>query len=120
LDWTAALRRATSGREERTIAALLGRSDETLQNGGFAPEVLRAALFFVSKHTGFDAALEAAVAFAGPENYCPVLVGAIAGARWGAAAIPSVLLSHCEILAEVEKSAEELGNLWWGSWTRVQ
>lgn len=111
-DWTSALRQAATGREEKTRAALLGGIDEPLQKGGFAPEALRAALFFVSAHTGFVAALEAAVAFAGSANYCPVLVGAIAGARWGAAAIPSGLLTHCDILGRVQAAAEELADSW--------
>jgi ADP-ribosylglycohydrolase len=83
-----------------------------LHNGGFAPEVLRAALFFVSTHAGFGSALEAAIAFAGPANYCPVLVGAIAGARWGATAIPSGLLKHCDILNRVQTVAEALAVSW--------
>ena len=57
-------------------------------NGGFAPDVLRAALYFVGTSACFTEALERSLAFAGPANYCPVLVGAIAGARWGASAIP--------------------------------
>ena len=51
-------------------------------NGGFAPDVLSAAVFFVGTSGSFTEALEMSLAFAGPANYCPVLVGAIAGARW--------------------------------------
>lgn len=50
---------------------------------GFAPGALASALWFVDQAGAFDEALHAALAFAGPDNYCPVLVGAIAGARWG-------------------------------------
>lgn len=50
--------------------------------GGHAPRCLADALWFVDRAEGFDAALDPALEFAGPENYCPVLVGAIAGARW--------------------------------------
>jgi ADP-ribosylglycohydrolase len=53
-------------------------------NGGFAPDVLRGAVYFVGTSEDFAEALERSLAFAGPANYCPVLVGAIAGARWGA------------------------------------
>ena len=44
-------------------------------NGGFAPDVLRAALHFVGTSACFAEALERSLAFAGPANYCPVLVG---------------------------------------------
>ena len=111
-DWPAALAQAAIGREERVRAALLGGSNAPLHDGGFAPEVLRAAVFFLSAHTGFAAALEASVAFAGPSNYCPVLVGAIAGARWGAGAVPSELLMHCEILDRVQTTASALAGSW--------
>ena len=112
LDLASAIQRATTGREAITRAALLAGADEPMNNRGFAPDVLRSALFFVSAHTGFAVALEAAVAFAGPANYCPVLVGALAGARWGAAAIPPELVSHCGILARVQTVAEQLADSW--------
>jgi ADP-ribosylglycohydrolase len=111
-DWTTAVRQAATGREERTRPALQGGAAEPPHEGGFAPEALRAALFFVSTHTGFAAALEAAAGFAGPANYCPVLVGTIAGARWGAAAVPSGLLIHCDIVPRVQKAAEALAGSW--------
>jgi ADP-ribosylglycohydrolase len=111
-DWPAALAQAAIDREERIRDALLGGSNAPLHDGGFAPEVLRAAVFFLSAHTGFAAALEASVAFAGPSNYCPVLVGAIAGARWGAGAVPSELLMHCEILDRVQTTASALAGSW--------
>jgi hypothetical protein len=31
--------------------------------------------------------LQKSIEFAGPANYCPVLVGSLAGARWGASSI---------------------------------
>src|SRR5262249_5800330 len=70
-------------------------------NGGFAPDVLRAALYFVGTSACFTKALDWSLAFAGPSNYCPVLVGAIAGARLGASAVPPPTLAHVEILPRV-------------------
>jgi ADP-ribosylglycohydrolase len=67
-------------------------------NGGYAPDVLRAALFFVGMSACFTEALGRSLAFAGPSNYCPVLVGAVAGARWGASAIPPSALAHVDSL----------------------
>lgn len=81
-------------------------------NGGFAPDVLRAALHFVGTSACFTDALERSLAFAGPSNYCPVLVGAIGGARWGASAIPPPALAHVEILPRVEAAANGLAAGW--------
>ncbi len=111
-DWTTALQQAATERQERTRAALLCGNGKPLLKDGFALEVLRAALFFVSTHPGFVAALESAIAFAGPANYCPVLVGAIAGARWGAAGIPSGLVTHCDTLDRVQSAAQALAGSW--------
>ncbi|MFZ1007391.1 MAG: ADP-ribosylglycohydrolase family protein, partial [Candidatus Sulfotelmatobacter sp.] len=77
-------------------------------NGGFAPDVLRAALHFVGTSGSFAEALERSLAFAGPANYCPVLVGAIAGARWGASAIMPSSLAHVDILPRVTAAADAL------------
>ena len=62
-------------------------SIKDLKRDGYAPNVLRAALFFVTRSQDFESALREAFEFAGPRNYCPVLVGAMAGARFGASAI---------------------------------
>jgi ADP-ribosylglycohydrolase len=81
-------------------------------NGGFAPDVLRAALHFVGSSPCFTEALERSLAFAGPANYCPVLVGAIGGARWGDSAIPPPWLAHVEILPRVRATATSLAAGW--------
>ena len=81
-------------------------------NGGFAPDVLRAAIYFVNKSDCFADALDRSLAFAGPSNYCPVLVGTIAGGRWGASAIPPSSLSHVDILPRVKAAAEALAAGW--------
>jgi ADP-ribosylglycohydrolase len=81
-------------------------------SGGFAPAVLRAAVYFVGSSSSFSEALERSVVFAGPANYCPVLVGAIGGARWGSSAIPAPALAHVEILPRVETCAHGLAAKW--------
>ena len=81
-------------------------------NGGFAPDVLRAALHFVGTSGCFAEALERSLAFAGPANYCPVLVGAIAGARWGASAIPPSSSAHADIMPRVRAAAKSLAAGW--------
>ena len=60
-----------------------------------APDLLHAAVHFVIAHPSFDTALDASLAFAGPANDCPVLVGAIGGACGGARAIHIEALAHC-------------------------
>ncbi len=81
-------------------------------NGGFAPDVLRAALHFVGSSSRFAEALDRSLAFAGPSNYCPVLAGAVAGARWGASAVPFPALAHVEILPRVRATAAALAAGW--------
>src|SRR5262245_1100442 len=81
-------------------------------NGGFAPDVLRAAVYFVGTSADFGEALERSLAFAGPANYSPVLVGAIAGARSGASGIPQAALAHVDVLARVMSAAEKLAVGW--------
>lgn len=87
-------------------------------NGGYAPDVLRAAAYFVGTSASFAEALERSLAFAGPANYCPVLVGAIGGARWSAQAIPQVALVHVDILPRVRAAAEALAVGWTTSGSR--
>jgi len=81
--------------------------------GGYAPEVLRAALHFTNTAISFDDALESAVGFAGPENYCPVLVGALAGAKWGDESVSPAHLSHCNsaLLQRAVETADLLNRL---------
>jgi len=81
-------------------------------NGGFAPDVLRAALHFVGSSACFAEALERSLVFAGAANYCPVFVGAIGGARWGASAIPPSSLAHVDVLPRVGAAAEALAGGW--------
>lgn len=86
--------------------------DEPGNNGGYAPDVLRAAVFFVGTSACFTEALDRSLAFAGPSNYCPVLVGAIGGARWGVSTIPPSMLAHVDILPRIRTAAEALAAGW--------
>jgi ADP-ribosylglycohydrolase len=81
-------------------------------NGGFAPDVLQTAVYFVGTSGSFAEALERSLAFAGPANYCPVLVGAIAGARWGVSAITPSSLAHVDVLPRIRAAAEALAVGW--------
>jgi ADP-ribosylglycohydrolase len=110
--WESALQRSAEGRQAQTSAALFSGQEGPGTSGGFAPEVLRAAVYFVGSCASFAEALERSVAFAGPANYGPVLVGAIGGARWGSSAIPRQALDHVAILRRVETCAHGLAAGW--------
>jgi ADP-ribosylglycohydrolase len=114
LPWPRALEVTKEGRSAETIEALGSGRCRPLNPGGFAPEVLRAAIHFVGSHDSFETSLCAAIQFAGPSNYCPVLVGAFAGARWGDSAIPLSLLGHCDLLPRVCEAANKLAAFWEG------
>jgi ADP-ribosylglycohydrolase len=86
--------------------------DRPLSNGGYALDVFRAAVHFVGSHDNFADALTESIRFAGPANYCPVLVGALGGARWGASSIPVAHLTHCDILDRVSAVADAFAD-WW-------
>jgi hypothetical protein len=56
--------------------------------------------------------LTAAIEFAGPSNYCPVLAGAIGGARWGASTISNTWFPDKLFLAKIRETAEQLAKGW--------
>ena len=94
MPWAPALSAAALGRTPETVRALDTGEPAELARGGFAPVALRAAVWFVDQADGFAAALERANEFAGPANYCPVLVGSIGGARWGWTQVEPRLWAH--------------------------
>jgi ADP-ribosylglycohydrolase len=110
--WERAVRQSAEERMAETKDALRSVRQGPGTSGGFAPEVLRAAVYFVGSSSSFSEALQPSLAFAGPANYCPVLVGAIAGARWGRTAIPAPALAHVDILCRAETCAHGLAAGW--------
>ena len=99
-------------RQPATQAAMSLAIRPMLKSGGFAPDVLRAGIFFVDRHSSFEAALSEALRFAGPANYCPVLVGSIAGARWG---VPEIVIDgypRRDILMRALEVSQELTSQW--------
>ena len=83
LPWPEALQATAAQVQGPAREALLAPQARPLDPGGHAPEVLRAAVSFLNRHRDFASALQASLTFAGPANYSPVLVGTLAGARWG-------------------------------------
>jgi ADP-ribosylglycohydrolase len=112
--WCRALIRGTTWQDVMGETTGFTVRDGPGTNSGFAPDVLRAAAYFVGTSASFSEALERSLAFAGAANYCPVLAGAIAGARRGASEIPSAALSHVSILPRVRAAAEALATAWTG------
>lgn len=110
--WEDAIETARAGRLPETQAAMTNPEVDSLNRGGFAPDVLAAAVHFVGSSDTFDAALDTSLRFAGPANYCPVLVGSVGGARWGANSIGARMLEHCDVLRRVRSTAESLASRW--------
>lgn len=110
--WQAALHKAARHCGVCNLKLEGGAPDPPLSRSGFAPEVLRAAVFFVGDSSDPATALTRSFEFAGPANYCPVLVGAIAGARWGASRIPPSLLRSGPILERVHRASDALAASW--------
>lgn len=112
LVWTEALAGAATGRQEPTRQALGVVGPGSLNRGGYAPDVLAAAVHFLDHYDNFTSALEASFVFAAHWNYCPVLVGAIGGARWGAGSVPTGPVRHTDLLPRVRAVAERLAAEW--------
>ncbi len=112
ISWAKAIVSARVGRLPETKAAMTCKDPVSLARGGFAPDVLAAAVHFVGTSETFDAALDKSLQFAGQANYCPVLVGSIGGARWGASSIGDKMLGHCDLLQRVRSTAACLSSEW--------
>jgi len=67
------------------------KNPDHLKDGGYAPDVLTAALWFLFHTDTLKDALEQSKAFAGVANYCPVLVSSIGGAMYGHKEIESTI-----------------------------
>jgi ADP-ribosylglycohydrolase len=112
-EWSDALEAAALGRMPETRRALETSSPERLSPGGFAPEALGAAMWFLGSSESFSTALARSMDFAGRANYCPVLVGAIGGARWGRSRIPEASLHHHrDLMPRLEAAAFALAARW--------
>lgn len=113
--WNDAVSLATAGRSEAVVEALREGPVRPGGIGGYAPEVLQTAAHFVANAPDFASALETSLEYAGPANYAPVLVGAIGGARWGAAqAGPSLRKNRraVDVISRLSAIADALGATW--------
>ena len=83
-EWHAAVASTRKGRMIETQRALEAQHINELNGNGYAPNVLAAAMYFLSNSKSITEAIEQSIDFAGPANYCPVLVGSIGAAKWSA------------------------------------
>lgn len=81
VSWASALEESAIGRMKETQLALTNQRGRHRPNG-YAPDVLGAAVYFLETQPDFHSALSASILFAGPANYCPVLVGAVGAVRY--------------------------------------
>lgn len=107
-----ALGTATADRPNAIRRAASLASEVGIGPGGFAPQAFAAGIHFVTSSQSFAEALQRALDFAGPANYCPVITGAVAGARWGRQEIAPHMLQHCERLEEIEQLLYGLRATW--------
>ena len=110
--WSDSLGISQDGRAGLTKRALNVVDRASLDRGGYAPNVLAAAVHFLDSHNDLVGALDASFEFAGHWNFCPVLVGAIGGARWGINSVPLERVRHAEILPRVCLGAKRLAAAW--------
>lgn len=110
--WQEALNAAIAWWQELTEHTLQVVDRVGLSRGGFAPDVLNAAIYFLDHHQDFSSALCSSIAFAGCSNYCPVLVGTIGGARWGARCVPIEMVRDHRILPRVQSLAKAMASQW--------
>ncbi len=108
LPWKSAIESASVSKTPEVAAALMQSERHPLDDSGYSPEVLRAAVFFVDSSHDFSSALEASLKFAGPANYSPVLVGAIAGSRYGAEAVCATHWPAQHIVKRIQRVAGRL------------
>ncbi len=81
-DAVAAAAATTSG----LVSSILLQKSIDVRNlscSGYAPRTLEAALYFTRNSASFAEAISTSIAFAGPCNYCPVLVGAFSALKFG-------------------------------------
>ena len=65
-----------------------GQERQSARAGGYAPDTLQSALWAVAGASSFEQALISAVNLGGDADTVGAVTGALAGAKWGASAIP--------------------------------
>ncbi len=84
------------------------KSRGAIVGSGYAVESLEAALWCFERTTGFAEAVLAAANLGDDADTTAAIVGQLAGARYGAAAIPQAWLDQLHLRARIESMAESL------------
>lgn len=87
----------------RRVLTMDTREKSQISADGLSPLTLEAALWFMINCKGFHNTLYQSLDFAGNANYCPVLVGAMAGILYGYEDIKQEDIEHKETRAIVER-----------------
>ncbi len=106
-----ALRAAASVPEPRVSAAVIQSSSvdrDDVRSGGYVLETLAAAFWAFRNYDGFEDVVVAAVNLGGDADTTGAVAGALAGARYGASAIPSRWLSVLQGRDELIELADRL------------
>lgn len=106
--WQNAKQLACKKRMKETCDAILNTNKNKITPDGYSIHVLNASIYFLDEYHNFQMALENSIKFAGNANYCPVVVGAIGGARWGAKNIPETLSRRNRHYKKLEALAKEM------------
>ena len=93
-------------RETITTAAVAKRDD--VLSGGYVLHTLGASLWALLNHDGFEAVVVAAVNLGGDADSTGAVAGALAGARYGASAIPERWLAVLQGRQELTDLADRL------------
>jgi ADP-ribosyl-[dinitrogen reductase] hydrolase len=110
-DGLAAALAATGNGEVRTrLAAAPAQSAETLDAGGYVLATLQSSFWALASHDTLEETIIAAVNLGQDADTTGAVAGALAGARWGHAAIPTrwldVLRGHDELLELADRLLE--------------
>jgi len=87
-----------------------------LSKDGNAIVTLEAALWFLIHTKDFTSALHESLEFAGSNNYCPVLVGAMAGSYYGFHAIQKEDYEHEIVIERVSQESLKISDLFAAEW----
>jgi len=85
-----------------SLKAVPEHSDATLDAGGYVLATLQSSFWALTRHAAFEEAVVAAVNLGDDADTTGAVAGALAGARWGYAAIPqrwrNTLIGHDELV----------------------
>lgn len=90
------------------VLAVPGLARHAVRSGGFVLETLQAALWSFARHDDFEETVVEAVNLGGDTDTTGAVAGALAGAYYGAAAIPERWLAVLQGRAELETLADRL------------